>query len=142
MKKRLFVVLIVGTLINEAKAQISSYDSWSRLPTMDLYDTGTMNAYARAVAETAARRKRLFEYYSDLAVEAYNEEQWSYAIDCVNNALNTQYYSGLVFYIRGYALEQLGDEKAAMKDYKKGKKYGSEAAASALESLKDRRKRK
>lgn len=142
MKKRLFVVLIVGTLINEAKAQISSYDSWSRLPTMDLYDTGTMNAYARAVAETAARRKRLFEYYSDLAVEAYNEEQWSYAIECVNNALNTQYYSGLVFYIRGYALEQLGDEKAAMKDYKKGKKYGSEAAASALESLKDRRKRK
>ena len=142
MKKRLFVVLIVGTLINEAKAQISSYDSWARLPTMDLYDTGTMNAYARAVAETAARRKRLFEYYSDLAVEAYNEEQWSYAIDCVNNALNTQYYSGLVFYIRGYALEQLGDEKAAMKDYKKGKKYGSEAAASALESLKDRRKRK
>lgn len=142
MKKELVALTLAWSVTMNGNAQVYPGDSWARLPTMDLYDTGTMNAYARAVAETAARRKRLFEYYSDLAVEAYNEEQWSYAIECVNNALNTQYYSGLVFYIRGYALEQLGDEKAAMKDYKKGKKYGSEAAASALESLKDRRKRK
>lgn len=73
----------------------------------DIYDDGMMNMYLRAVAETAARRKTLFEQFSDRAVEAFNKKQWSLVICYVNDAFETQYYNGELYYLRGYAFEML-----------------------------------
>lgn len=73
----------------------------------DIYDDGMMNMYLRAVAETAARRKTLFEQLSDRAVEAFNKKQWSLVICYVNDAFETQYYNGELYYLRGYAFEML-----------------------------------
>lgn len=75
-------------------------------------------------------------------VKAYNNNNWSNVIYYVNAALNTLYYSGTLYYIRGYAYEQLGNLRAAKKDYKTGKKYNCHEAIQALESLKTKRNQK
>lgn len=142
MKKKLLIILTTGSLAVSATAQVYAYDSWAQLPTTSLYDTDLMNMYVQKLAETAARRKENYHRYSDLAVEAYNNKQWNNVIYYVNEALSTLYYSGTLYYIRGYAFEQLGDFRAAKKDYRKGEKYECIEAARALESLKARKKRK
>lgn len=142
MKKKIFVIMLTGMIATSGKAQVYAGDNWGQLPTMDLYDTGMINMHLRALAETAAQRKENYYRYSDMAIEAYNNKQWNYAIYYVNEALNTRYYSGLLYYIRGYAYEQNGNLRAAKKDYKRGKKYNCLEAVQALEALKARSKRK
>jgi hypothetical protein len=63
-------------------------------------------------------------------------------IDNVNNAFSTDYVNGDLYFIRGYAYEQLGYTSYAKKDYKRGRKEGSDLAARALEALKARMKKK
>ena len=142
MKKKVMTLAMMCLIAMSSKAQIYSYDTAAQIPTMDLYDTGMMNMYARALAETAARRKAVFERYYDMAIEACARKEWSEAVYCVNNALETQYYTGGIYFLRGYAYEQMGNLRAAKKDYKKGKKYNSPEAARALESLKARNRRR
>ena len=146
MKKKFFAVALTCLISTSVEAQVYAYDSWGQMPTKDIYDDGMMNMYLRAVAETAARRKALFEQFSDRAAEAFNKKQWSLVICYVNDAFETQYYNGHLYYLRGYAFEMLGDERQAKKDYRKGKRNNSYQAALALDQLKEkqrqRRKRK
>lgn len=142
MKKKIFVIMMTGMIVTSGKAQVYGGDTWVQFPTRDLYDTGMMDMYLRALAETSELRKQNYYRYSDLAIEAYNNKQWNNAIYYVNEALKTKYYSGQLYYIRGYAYEQNGNLRAAKKDYKKGKKYNCPEAAQALEALKARGKRK
>ena len=146
MKKKIFAVALTCLISTNVEAQVYAYDSWGQMPTKDIYDDAMMNMYLRAVAETAARRKALFEQFSDRAAEAFNKKQWSLVICYVNDAFETQYYNGELYYLRGYAYEMLGDERQAKKDYRKGKRNNSYQAALALDQLKEkqrlRRKRK
>lgn len=146
MKKKILAVALTCLISTSVEAQVYAYDSWVQMPTKDIYDDGMMNMYLRAVAETAARRKALFEQFSDRAVEAFKRKQWSLVICYVNDAFETQYYNGELYYLRGYAFEMLGDERQAKKDYRKGKRNNSYQAALALVQLKEkqrqRRKRK
>ena len=89
-----------------------------------------------------ARRQQNYEQFSNLAFNAFNSRQWSNVISYVGAALNTGYYCGSLYYVRGYAYEQLGNLKAAKKDYKVGKKYNCVEAAQALDALKAKRKAK
>jgi len=146
MKKRMLTITVmVLMVVMTANAQVGAYDRAIPLPTMDLYDTQAMSmalAHAQMAARVEAQRKELFSIYANKAVEAYNNSQWVVAINCVNSALETTYYNGDVYYIRGYAYEKLGYYRDAKRDYKKAKRYGSEYAASALESLKIKMKKK
>lgn len=146
MRKKILTMSLLCTMAMSVNAQVFAYDTWMQMPTKDIYDDGMMNMYLRAVAETAARRKALFEQFSDRAVEAFNKKQWSLVICYVNDAFETQYYNGELYYLRGYAFEMLGDERQAKKDYRKGKRNNSYQAALALVQLKEkqrqRRKRK
>lgn len=142
MKKKFFAVTLMCSLAMNADAQIYGGDRAPQIPTVDLYDTNMMNMYLRALAETAAQRKENYHRYSDMAFEAYKNKRWDYVIHYVNEALDTKYYSGQLYYIRGYAYEQLGNLRAAKKDYKIAKKNGCPEAAQALESLKARNKRR
>ena len=146
MKKKIFAVALTCLISTGVEAQVYAYDSWVQMPTKDIYDDGMMNMYLRAVAETAARRKALFEQFSDRAAEAFKRKQWSLVICYVNDAFETQYYNGELYYLRGYAFEMLGDERQAKKDYRNGKRNNSYQAALALVQLKEkqrqRRKRK
>ena len=142
MKKKVFAIAMTCSLALNADAQVYAGDSWMQMPTADLYDAGTMNMYLRALAETEARRKENYQRYNSLAFDAYKNKQWNSVIYYVNMALETKYYSGQLYYIRGYAFEQNGNMRAAKKDYKKGKKNGSIEAARALEALKARSKRR
>ena len=146
MKKKIFAVALTCLISTNVEAQVYAYDSWGQMPTKDIYDDAMMNMYLRAVAETAARRRTLFEQFSDRAAEAFNKKQWSLVICYVNDAFETQYYNGELYYLRGYAFEMLGDERQAKKDYRKGKRNNSYQAALALVQLKEkqrqRRKRK
>ena len=142
MKKKIFAVALTCLISTSVEAQVYAYDSWGQMPTKDIYDDGMMNMYLRAVAETAARRKALFEQFSDRAAEAFNKKQWSLVICYVNDAFETQYYNGELFFLRGCAYEMLGDERQAKKDYRKGKKNGSYRAALAMEQLKEKQKQR
>ena len=119
------------------KAQFQ-YDAALPLPTVDLYDSGAMNMYLNALAQTAPRREARYHEYCDMAYEALDNHQWSYVISYVNQALGTGFYCGSIYYVRGYAYESLGNYKAAKRDYKIGKKYNSVEAAQALDALKIR----
>ena len=142
MKKMILTMALTCLMTKGAEAQIGPYDTYMRMPSADLYDMGMMNAYARVLAEAAARRQEIYDRYSNMAFEAYYNKKWSYVIYYVNMALETKYYSGQLYYIRGFAYEQNGNLRAAKKDYKKGKKYGSIEAARALEALKAKSKRR
>lgn len=142
MRKEFLMMSLLCSMAMGANAQIYAYDTWMQMPTRDLYDDGMMNMYIKALAETAAKRKANFEQYSNLAVEAFKKKQWNYVILYVNNALETQYYNGEVFYLRGFAYEMLGDERQAKKDYRKGKKNGSYRAEIAMEQLKEKQKQR
>ena len=142
MKKIVMTVALMCTTTLGCNAQVYAYDEAVRLPTRDLYDTDVTNMYLRALAETAAARKENYLRYSDMAVEAYRNHQWNYVIYYVNEALNTRFYSGGLYYMRGYAYEQLGKLRAAKKDYKTAIKNDSQEAAQALAALKARKKRK
>lgn len=142
MKKKVMTLALMCLMAMSSKAQVYAGDAWMQMPTMDLYDTGMMNLYARALAETAARRQAAFERYYDLAIEACGRKEWNEVVYLVNSALETKYYTGSIYFLRGYAYEQMGNLRAAKKDYKKGKKYNSPEAARALEALKARNRRR
>jgi tetratricopeptide (TPR) repeat protein len=142
MKKKVMTLVLMCCLAMSSEAQIYGGETWATLPTMDLYDTNVMNMHLRALAETAALRKENYFRYSDMAIEAYNNRQWNNVVYYVNEALNTRYYCGQLYYLRGYAYEQLGNLRAAKKDYKTGIKQNSSEAAQALASLKARKKRR
>lgn len=142
MKKKVIMLALMCLVVVSGKAQIYGYDQALRLPTADLYDDAMTNMYLRALAETAAIRKENYFRYSDMAIDAYKNKQWNNVIYYVNEALNTKYYCGGLYYMRGYAYEQLGKLRAAKKDYKTAIKNDSQEAAQALASLKARKKRK
>ena len=82
-----------------------------------------------------------------MALSAQAQYQYDRALplptrDLYDSGVMTMFYCGELFYIRGYAYEQLGNLKAAKKDYKTGKKYNCAEAAQALEALKAKRKAK
>lgn len=142
MKNVILTMVLACLMAKGAEAQIGPYDRAARIPMVDVYDEEMMDAYLRAMTETAALRKANFEQFCALAIEAYGKGQWNNAIHYVNHALNTRYYNGQLYYIRGYAYEQLGDLKTAKKDYKKGAQYGSREAVRALQALKERKKQR
>ena len=142
MKKKIFAMAFACLATMNLNAQIYAGGTGLPMPTRDLYDTGMMNMYLRAMAETAAQQEEYYYRYSDMALEAYKNKQWNYVVYYVNEALNTKYYTGELYYLRGYAFEQLGNLRAAKKDYKAGMKYNCPQAAQALEALKIRSKRK
>ena len=142
MKKKIFAMTLVCSVAMNLNAQIYAGDTWMPMPSRDLYDTGMMNMQLQVMAETAALRKESYYRYSDMALEAYKNKQWNYVVYYVNEALSTKYYTGELYYLRGYAFEQLGNLRAAKKDYKTGMKHNCPQAAQALEALKGRSKRK
>ena len=142
MKKIVLTMLCMMAL--NANAQVYAYDTWGQLPTMDLYDTQTMNmalSHAEMAARVAVRKQALFEHYTEQAIDAFRDNQWNNVVYYANQALETTYYNGDIYYLRGYAFEQLGNLKQAKKDYRKGKKYGSYQASSALVALKARKRK-
>ena len=142
MKKTLFLSFVSCLLTTTVQGQVYPGDTWAQLPTRNLYDTNMMAMYLQAWEETSSRRLELYNDYKNQAIEAYNEGEWKDAIYYVNKALNTQYYSGQLYFIRGYSYEQLGYFSNAKKDYKIAKKCNYQDAATALENLKAKRKRR
>ena len=141
MKKGIMLIMMCAATLS-GQAQIYGYDQAIELPKADLYDMDMVNAYANALRETAPRRQQFFRFYSDKAMEAGIEKQWELCLYYVDKALETGCHNGDIYYVRGLANEQLGRLKDAKRDYKTGKKMGSEYAATALEELKEKMKRR
>lgn len=139
MKKKVMTLALMCCLTMSSKAQVYAYDSYTRLPTMDLYDTGTINMSVRALAETAAMRRQVVEFYGKQAIDAYHAKKWSEVITNANVAIKYGPY-GIFYYIRGKAYEELGNYKQAKADYKRGKKDDYAEAAIALDELKTKMK--
>ena len=133
------------TLALMCSVTLSSHAQDTVFPQADLYDTGMMNTYINAYRETAAIRMQKYNYYCDLSVDAYNKKEWNYAIHYVNQALDTGYSCGMLYFIRGYAYESNGYWEIAKDDYKMGIKHGYKDAEIALrvlnEKIKQQRKK-
>ena len=136
MKKGLFTMALWCSIALGCYAQDTLF------PQADLYDTGMMNTYINAYRETAGIRMQNYNYYSDLSVEAYNDGQWYDVIKYVNEALSTGYYCGMLYFIRGFAYESLGNLKAAKNDYKTSIKNNYRDAEIALRALKEKIKQR
>lgn len=145
MKKKILMMALMCQMAASSHAQVYGGDSWVQLPTRDLYDSQTMSMalqHAEMAARIRARKEALWEQYSDLAYEAYNNRQWHSVINYVYQALETGFYNSDMYYIRGYAYEQLGEFRLAKKNYRKAKKYGNYRAELALDELKEKIKKK
>lgn len=142
MRKGIVLLVMMCALGLKGQAQIYGYDQAIKLPTADLYDMSMMNAYVNALRETSATRMQAYRMYCDYATASVSESQWSDAIYYVDKALGTGFYCGDLYWIRGYANEQMGNLKQAKKDYKQGVEFGSEGAEQALELLKEKMKKK
>ena len=138
MKKKVLTMTVTCLMAMNADAQIYSGDTWMQMPTPDLYDNSTMHMALQGLEMMAAKYRR----YSNMAFEAFKNKQWSSVICFVNEALETDYYSGEIYFIRGWAFEQLGNVKAAKKDYRKAKRLDCPYAARALEALKAKSRRR
>jgi len=125
MKKKMKILAVVCSMALSGQAQVL-------FPQADLYDTGAMMMYINAARETARARMENYERCTDLAIEAYNNQQWSNAINYVNSALETGYQCGMLYYIRGFSYEGLGYLKNAKDDYKQAKKMNYADAVAAL----------
>ena len=137
MKNEILSLALACFINMSSKAQVYEYDSWVQLPTRSLYDHGMEEMYIRALAENAAYQRDEFYRYSDMAEDAFKKKRWNYVIYYVNEALKTHYESGHAYYMRGYAFEQLGNLRAAKRDYRRGRKHHSVEAIRALVSLKN-----
>lgn len=111
------------------------------IPTADLYDTEMMTTYLQTLAETKDIREKVYDQYVELAFIAAKNQHWSYVVNFVTSALNTGFWNADLYYLRGIAYEHLGLLKYAKRDFKKGKRKGSEYAANALERLKSTKKK-
>ena len=140
MRKKNLVIALACLITMNVDAQIYPYDTTVPSQPTELYDPNIMNMYIRSMAEPAAYRKEKYYRYRDLAIEACKDKQWNYAIYYVNEALDTRYYSGQLYFIRGYAYEKLGNIRSANRNYKAAIKYNFPEAAQALEALKNRNK--
>ena len=69
MKKRILIGAMTCWIALSAQAQFQ-YERALPMPTRDPYDTGVMNLYMRALAETSDRRQQRYEDYSELAFSA------------------------------------------------------------------------
>lgn len=139
MKKKVMMLALMCLTMVKGNAQTYGYDDYVRFPTKDLYDPSVMNMALRAQAEMAARRQEMFRYYAGRAIDAYKTQRWYDVIENATQAINIDPI-GLVFYTRGQAYEALGNYKAALSDYKAGKKDNCPEAASALVALKAKMK--
>ena len=142
MKKKILSVALMCSMAIASNAQIYGYDSWTQLPTRNIYDEGLMNMHLRVMSETAARRQEIeakkyeaYQLYGEMAVDAFSEKEWGRTIQYVDKALDTGYYCGDLYYMRGYAYEQCGYVANAKADYKRAKKLGSTEAVYALERI-------
>ena len=147
MKKKTFAIALFCSMTLTSFAQIYGYDSWAELPTTSVYDQGLMNMHLRALSQMAARREEIearkseiYQYYGEMALDALQDKEWGNVIRYVDKALETGHYCGELYYMRGYANEQLGYTKDAKADYKKGKKCGSSDCADALNRLNQKEK--
>ena len=125
-------------VVISGKAQIYPGDSYVKLPTREIYDTDLMEMNLWLMERTTEQRKELFYRYANMAIEAFNSDDWSYAIYFTDKALETHYYNCDLYYVRGYSNERLGNTRQAKRDYKQGVDYGSKMAAKALEELQRR----
>lgn len=142
MKKKVLAITFACAVAMNANAQVYPGDSWAKLPTMSLYDPNMTNMYLGALAATAGQRQDNYYRYYNLAMEASKNKQWGLVIYYADKALDTHYYSGEIYYLRGWANEELGKLKEAKKDYKQAYKYDCEEAAEALENLDAKMKQK
>lgn len=132
---------IMKRLVSMVAAWTIAMSCWGQyvdpiqFPTADLYDSGVMNSYARALTGTASIRHRNYEQYVEWTLEAWDNEEWSKMVRYVNCALSTGYWVPDLYYLRGLAYEKMGYMKEAKKDFKKGKREGSTHAAEALDAL-------
>ena len=146
MKKKLLATVMMCFVMMSAQAQVYGYDDYVRMPTMDLYDPGTMNMAIRAQAEAAARRQEMaarrqemFRFYASRALEAHKAQRWYDVIENATQAISIEPI-GLVFVTRGEAYEALGYYKEALNDYKAGKRDNCPEAATAYNALKAKMK--
>lgn len=126
----LFVAML--TLSTNVKAQAVDY------PQMDLYDSGMMNMYLDALSNTAHKRKELFIEYSKIAYDFFVKKDYNNFLKYSDYALNTNYYTPELYYLRGYAYEMLGNYKLSRKEYKTAYKYGYIQAKDRLNQIKNK----
>lgn len=145
MKHLILTLFCASALTLDVSAQIYSYDGAMMMPTRDLYSDwqsfGDIAKAARMAAAADHRRKSHFEDYESEAYDYFNRGDYYNCLYSSSLALETGFYTPRLFYIRGIAFERIGNYKEAKKMYRKAKRKGFTPARTALEALKQSKKK-
>ncbi len=109
-----------------------------RFPTTDLYDSGMMNMYLDALKNTAETRKNQFYQYVEIAYDYFSQKDYRNFLIYSDKALNTEYYTSELYYMRGLAYELLGLYKQSRKEYEIAYKYGYTQAKERLNLIRNK----
>ena len=132
------VKLFLASLALGMSATTTMHAQYLELPVGDIFDTNMMSMALNTAREISIRRAQEYNYNYDMALKASANQQWTQAIGYCNRAMRYNNAEGDLYFIRGYAFEQMGDYVAAKNDYWKGKDLGSSSAASMLSSFNER----
>ena len=144
--RKLFSVVCVLIVTLTANAQNYNVTINSQFKPMS-FEEHLLRAQAEAVRrareeEMRARSKRLFEQYQNDAYKALNRGDKSGFLRLSNQALQTGWYNGKLYYDRGKVYQQYGLYRYAKQEFKKAKKVGYYQAEYALIELKEAKRRK
>lgn len=145
MKHLILTLFCASALTLDVSGQIFSNDGAMMMPTRDLYSDwqsfGDIANAARMAAAADHRRKSYFEDYVSDAYDFFNQGDYYNCLHSSSLALETGYYTPHLFYIRGLAFERIGNYREAKKMYRKAKRKGFAPAKTALEALKQSKKK-
>lgn len=124
MKKKKTFVLVIFAIFASIKISAQNYDY-------------TVESYYQPLSmeEMIIQAKvnvSLFNKYSDIAMEYYDEGNYETFLYYSNLALDTGYGSGILYYRRGVVFEYFHKYSKAKKEYKRAICCGYSAAQSAL----------
>lgn len=145
MKRNIYILFLCilafntqSQIVNNSRFRPFSYEEMVRaLPPVT---PEMIERAAIARAQDRAEREAKFEKWQSAAVEAYNKGDYYGCLTYINYALETNFYNGYIYYVRGLAFEDLHDYKNAKKQYKKAKDEGYYQAEELLKGIKEREK--
>ena len=137
--KHIIITIICCTLYNVCSAQINQYDRPSYSP-FSLPSFNEMAAQAEMMAKARAKALEKYNYYLNLANQAYDRSDYSAFLGYSSQALSTGFFNSELYFKRGLAFVSINNISAAKQEFKIAKKHGHPQADMALKQLRKRRK--
>ncbi len=101
-----------------------------------------MAMQAQMIAQARSQALKTYNYYLDLAEQAYAHFDYSAFLNNSSMALSTGFYNADLYLKRGKAFIVMNDFSAAKREFRLARKHGHPQATTALKELRKQKKKK